>query len=507
MISAIPTRRTRSRGDAKSRRGAVLMVAMIFVLVFAIAAASILTLSMTSYRMTMRNDMQAQARAVAETELEYVYYQFYLRCKYGKPAVEVPNELASIVQTHTAPSDHTPINPSAEDNPFPAFLLAHRNAGWRVGRSMVVTAGPVYGYIPANLMSAYGATSYVDAKIEVRPPANSPYANTVVVRVGRQFFDYAYAIFQHAVFYQGDLELYPGASLTINGDVVANGSIYMGSTGATINLTGKVSYLHNNYYNTALDGLEHLAKPNTPAELIGLNTSPTFTDSRDHQLTEMQQAEDLLGGADPDLLHTTYPDLFPTVNDVYRAALVPPPEAVGGICDEYPTWTATMADAPEISSQRIYNRAGLRVMVNSDGSFTVTRPVDPTNLASGYVTTSDFNSAIVGTSTIWDSREGREVTITTIDVAQLKTALDANDPVTGVPRGRSFNGILYVYLKHGTADQPSAIRLKNGATLPLSGAQQRTGLGVATNGGIYVQGDYNTTRLPNGTVMPDGTTL
>jgi len=506
----------------RSCRGSVLLTAMLFAMVFVVVSASILGLSMFSYRSAMRNEAQAQARAVAESELESFYFKLRTQMGDSVPCRNVPGILAAQGIVENAMIPH-------EDHLFDAFLEAHRAAGWRVNRSMWWdTNYSVQGWIPAGQLSTWGTFTYVDAKIEVRPPLNTPFADNVVVRVGRQFSNYSFSIFQHAVFYQGDLELYPGGNVIIDGDVVANGSIYMGSTGPTITLTGKVTYLSGHYFNTAADGAIHLGMPGSPAELAGLNTPPIFdpnihdgvipdqATAMDAQLVQMDRPENLLGGTDAALLLTNRPDLFPTENDVYRAALVPPPNApdVTGVCDEYPSWTSGLADDPSIAAQRIYNKAGMRIVVDSSVSpavVTVSMPIDPSDLTAGYTTTgtTPFAAAVTGTANMWDAREAADVKVTTIDVATLKTALETTLDAGGQPVSRTFNGVLYVYLKNGNATHPSAVKLINGAALPLVGPlhKETTGFSVATNGGLYVQGDYNTSLLPNGTILPDDTVL
>ena len=66
----------------------------------------------------------------------------------------------------------------------------------------------------------------------------------------------------------------------------------------------------------------------------------------------------------------------------------------------------------------------------------------------------------------------------------------------------TFNGMLYVNLQNSSSASPAAIKITNAATLPVlnTGPTSETikGLSIATNGGIYVQGSFNTTPV-NGT--------
>jgi hypothetical protein len=453
----------------------------------------------------MRNEVRAQARAVAESELESLFFKFRTEILNSVSAGNIPPALAE--------------NNIADDSAIPTtdrdpFLAADRLAGWRVRRSTRFTDS-IQGWIPATETSRWGSFSYVDAKIEVRPPVTSPFADVLAVRVGRQFSNYSYSIFQHAIFYEGDLELYPGADVTVKGDVVANGSIYMGSKGAKILLTSNVNFLAGHYFNSDADGNLVLRKPGTPGTTLTVEPifDPDLTDgitpdqvaAKALQLRTMQQAENLLGGTNAGVMVTNHPDLFPTVNDVYRALIMPPPEA--GNTNEYSATALALPDVSPVKEQRIYNHAGLKITVNTDGTVVVEQPVTPSDLTAGYTTTTAYDSAIVTytdpvsgaitkTKDIWDQRELRNVQVTTIDVGILKQALLDSG------YNADFNGILYVNLKSGDTAYPSAVKLVNGADVPHTGQYGITGFAVATNGGLYVQGDFNTTLLDDGTINP-----
>jgi hypothetical protein len=505
----------------KSRRGGVLLVAMCFVVVFAIAAASILGLSLTSHRSAMRNELQAQARAVAQSELETLFFKFRTETLVNALHTEdVPAALseAGIVDVSTNPLDYG-FRPTTEREAFLAVHRSYLSTGWRVFRSLRVTQN-VTGWIPAGQTAIWGNFIYVDAKIEVRPPADSLLGESVTVRVGREFVTYRYTIFQHAIFYQGDLEMYPGRDVTVSGDVVANGSIYMGGYGGQITLTGKVSYLSGNYFNSNEAGEEILRDPNAPVSdpptvypIFDPNLSDGITPdqaaAKAAQLKMMEKAENFIGGIDPVLAAKNPSNLFgpwdtaenlaAAINNVYRSSIVPPPEAEEEITPEYPNWTDFLADNPVIGAQRVYSRAGLRITIDTTGTCKieeVTRAGVVTDKTSTYNPTDGSPKVVTDTTSVWDKREGRNVTVTEIDIATLKTILDAVDPDTGVTRSAAFNGILYVNLKSGSADSPSAVRLINGASTPYgTDSSDPTGFAVATNGGLYIKGNYNSTAI------------
>ena len=88
-------------------------------------------------------------------------------------------------------------------------------------------------------------------------------------------------------------------------------------------------------------------------------------------------------------------------------------------------------------------------------------------------------------STIYDKRETQSdptIPITNLNVGTITPVLNTLPPydpntMTG------FNGAIYIY---DTSTTKNAVRVTNGGVLPDNG------LTVATEGGLYVQGDYNT---------------
>ncbi|HSI10616.1 MAG TPA: hypothetical protein VK961_01170, partial [Chthoniobacter sp.] len=114
--------------------------------------------------------------------------------------------------------------------------------------------------------------------------------------------------------------------------------------------------------------------------------------------------------------------------------------------------------------------------VDQGGYQTQTTTVDQ----GAYVTTN-----VVTQKTIYDKREVNNIPITDLNLGAIVPTL--ND-MTG------FNGIIYMY-DTGAGDQ-KAIRVTNGGVLPDNG------LTIATEDGLYVQGDYNTGTTTNSNLVP-----
>ena len=461
--------------NSKSSQGSVLLSTLSFITLLSVAAITMMEMSKGTYTLTLRNEWRAQARTVAESELEYVYYQFKTKIMTAVAPDNIVAAMSGWCEDATAPTNCT-LTPSS---------FAYRN-NFTVGRSISYDQNydKFSGTMPGT--SKVGTIYYITVYVEVRPAANSPFSNLPPYRIGRRLQTFTSTIFQYGVFYQGDLEMAPGGNVTMNGDISANGSIYMGASGGgTLTLNKQVRFLASGHFNQDSSGNTVYRKPGTPTG--GALTAPVFGGAgQASQLETISTPENLLGGTDAAARAVARPDLFPTENDVYRALIVPPP----GQTSEYPT---NATDDPVISVQRIYNRATLIVTVNADNTIEVNNSnmgaVDTANpVTSSY---SGFSGApISAPTTMYDQREGKNVTVVDIDVGALATAIGT---------GETTGAILYVNLKGSNSTTPAAIRLKNAAAIPNHSGN---GFSVATNGGVYVKGNFNTTLNPDGSAPP-----
>lgn len=468
----------------KRESGGVLLATLVFVIILSTAASSILALSLFSHRLALRNDARAQAKAVAETEMDWIFYHFMNLILGGASAAYTSTPNATTLLAANLPCDTglqgTTVVPTTDRSPY---LQAHQAAGWIVRRSVVYNQHNE-GIIPSS--GKRGTIDYIDVRVEVLPAPTSPFAGTFSVRVGRYFSCAVTSIFQNAIFFQGDLEMAPGGNMTITGDISANGSIYMGAgpvpgsgpppVNGTLTINNQVQYLAGHYFNQDSGGNTVYRKPGTPG--TATLSPPVFGTSEAAQVQQMATQQNLLGGIDADALATARPDLFPTVNDVYRSLIAPPPD--DSTTQEYPNYPTSggLGDDPTISAQRMYNRANLHITVDNDGTVHFSK-----NTGGGWVACDgDFVGVVAPVKSVYDQRETHDVYVSEIDVGALTTAITNNFP--------TFNGALYVNLKNAYSNYPAAIRLKNGASTPTVG----NGFSVATNGGVYVLGDYNTTQ-------------
>jgi len=516
-----------------------MLIAMGFVIVLSTAAVAVLSLGRESYRASMRNEQQSQSRGVAESELEYLFYRFKLEVLSGNSVQTALENLATagvLDNSDTPTTNRTP------------FFSGHSDAGWRVRRSLILDRFMANERFPGTKKE--GSFTYLVARIELIPPVSNVFGTSANVRIGRRFVASSAPIFQNSIFFEGDLEFTPGGTgiTTIDGNVVANGNIYMGAlSGGTIRINDRVRYLKGKQFNKLPDGTTPVYyNPNgpTPPTLV----EPTFTSATPAaQLEVMEKPENLLGIADVRATALTRPELFGTtsvdvstwvgddlpnaINNVYRTLIVPPPRQstnlefpLATLAPDYASYTAANTpDDPVLHYQRAAVIARLHITVETDGTtkFWIFDPSleynpDPiiaaqafTDVTSTFINAADAAVSVVTnfgtagaplyTKDVYDFRESKNVRITEIDIGKLKTILDYQRTLSYGDAANihlDFRGLLYVNFKRASATNLSAVRLINGAALPYSEWSDPTlgisGFSVATNGGIYVKGNYNT---------------
>lgn len=304
-------------------------------------------------------------------------------------------------------------------------------------------------------------------------------------------------LFQFAVFYgKGvDLEISPGANMTLNGKVFANSNIYLSPQGSTLQI-GRSCSTCSALLATA-GNIYRALKRNGSPPTEGYGNNPQIMDASgtyqtlnfDHvdnqnfasSWTASQwksAANSLFSGTVKDStmgvqqIIPPIPQLFynPSNPDVVAHEMIELPQA---------------SDSTDLAGAKMYSQAGLRIVdgVASDqGGYGVSLP-------SGAVTTSTF----------YDAREGNTMQVTNIDISKLPAV---------------SNGVVYVANSSGGPSAPCAhgtrgpsnpcpaVRLINGSSLP------ENGLTVASQNPVYIQGDYNTALTgPGGTNHPPAAVL
>jgi type II secretory pathway pseudopilin PulG len=541
-----------------SEQGSALLASMIVIVILSFAAAGVLSYSLTTYRNSVRQAVLDQAKEVADSEMQYLYYTWKedILTKAAAPGIGADNYLQS--HPSSAPGSVTApgYNISTNLTPFTGIAQGFWNGGaWTVSRTLQFNSKYVAGSTSTDgsavgIMNATGGQVgkiyYYTAK--TRATFSSPVFGTVEFHSGRNFQFSSASLFQYALFYQGNLELAAGGNLTIGGPISTNASAYVGSSAGQLVLTNKVFYFQD--YNGATDpttgetgrfevgsssqsATNNQGQPNSLADPI-FNPNPLAAAPTDQGAQRLQQViplvqqQSFVGGVDVQNALNTYPNAYlnpntgvPDPNEVYRAVIAPPP---------------SVPEDPAVAASRLYNSAGIVVTVNQTTAGTSVQIgtaatpnayYDTATPAAGVITQAQYNLIMGGANattpvirqSIISKREQANgtpsVNLTTIDVAALNdalnTAMPGNTVNSTIP---SYNGMVYVYdktnnnalatanpgLYGGLANTQNAILLKDGAVTPnfTDSNGNPYGFTVASNNGVYIQGDYNIRQIDVG---------
>ena len=139
---------------------------------------------------------------------------------------------------------------------------------WTTTISTVPSGGPNVIQRPATGIFA-GLTAYVQMYriTSTATEAKTNAVSTVTVDVENQLIP----IFQFGVFYNGILEIFPGANMTFTGWIHSNSDLYLGSNGATLQINSNVTTAQN-IFDYRLDSSQAV----NPANIYKTGASTTF---------------------------------------------------------------------------------------------------------------------------------------------------------------------------------------------------------------------------------------
>src|ERR1022692_3808871 len=502
-------------------RGSALLAALIVIVILTFAAAGVLSYSLTTYRNSVRQAILDQAKEVADSEMDYLYlcWQQQLQVSPNPSTVQ-----AALLSANVIGTSETDILPTTNPNQPAPFSLNMQQENWRVAR--FVQFDPLntpdqgaQGLLQGTMET--GENYYFDAR------TMAVIYNAVLGPI--QFHSGRHSLFQFAVFYEGNLEIAAGGNMTIQGAISTNASAYMGSQpGYTLTVADMVYYFQD--YNGEPDPMSGETQR---LEGSGALSDPVFNPNplaaapadqvaqRMLQVSKLNSQVSFINNVDVAYDIATYPtaytDPFGSVdpNEVYRAVVAPPPlDGSGNLIPEDPL----------VAASRMYNRAGLLITINqpTSGPLTVDYGyADPsgTNPTSYKAYTPTFQAEIAAlhipnpvTSArvlAVDKRElingAQNIEISTLDVGNLNDAIHyliTNYPATIGNTTSGYNGLVYAYdssnnTNLGLPANLNGILLAHATTTPAFNDPNGNPLGfsVASNNGVFVQGDFNTTQI------------
>ncbi len=494
-------------------RGSTLVVAVFVIALLATFIGLAVDYTGTTATATRRGADLTNAQALANGALEVVYkrWQYYMA---SKQAGTIP--VAPSATNYTSAANLQPLANAV----LPTIQSAATSSGFTV-TSLTVT--PV-DRTDSPIVSQYSGTTLPTGSGTTGPMANVPgwiaQAYTYRIRatvakvndptfsvtVSRYFQQANASIFQAMLFFQNDLELHPGPAMTLYGPVHTNKNLYgVAGSGGSLNYDGAVSYhgdtttlnpssTHPSNFFEKPDGyVEGVTQTLYNQESGNWNSykNPTFTTSMNAQLTNVQSL-DPLGMSETNAVDPTNGNASGTHEIIER----PVPVSATN-----PSANTAVADPDAFAAHRIFNSAGLRIIINRNSTGQKVRVYAPTDIVNNTESSTEIvptgstvpasqNIAdqviaaitVDNTGSIYDFREGRTINADTVDMSKLTPALNGY---------ASYNGVVYITDatnadSNGNTGNSDAIRLKKGGVLPDAG------LTIATDGAIYVQGDYNT---------------
>jgi hypothetical protein len=287
-------------------------------------------------------------------------------------------------------------------------------------------------------------------------------------------------IFQFGIFYNQDLEIQPGANLTVPqaGWIHTNNDLYM-STSATMSIFSHI---------TSAGEIRHGRKDGDP-QAVGSGAVKIYEadGTSSHNLgtgTSYKSGSNWADNANWPTTVTQWNGQVASSSEGITSLELPLPLDQNG--QPYPPEHLILNEKTQDGTM-----AKKAAVIIEDG---VAKDAAGNVLNTG--------SSITSSTTLYDYREGGKARTWNIDVQAFQASAAGQYLKSASPANGGTSGLLYVS-SVGTVPQGSnfsAVRLKNGATLssPLT---------VATDQPLYIQGDYNKNTPQPAAVLSDAITV
>jgi hypothetical protein len=299
-----------------------------------------------------------------------------------------------------------------------------------------------------------GVKTYI-VSVSCQHPAN----NSVTVSVNQAIVLRVIYAFQHAVFYNDDLELIPGPSMNFTGRIHGNKDMYLDSE-STLTINSEYLRSAGNIYNQRKDRLEE-----SPGDvrIKRAGTGAYFN----------------MSGLDCD--------------------------SVDWLVESQSRWNGTVKSSIHGVTKLSAPRVG---SIQPDGYYANNADI---KIENGVITQSgqvliegqDIPVGTIITDTdFYNNREGKYIRMTNIDLAKLSGSGFLKPDATPYSNHLPNNGLIYATRNDASGSEEPAIRLVNGSQINRSG-----GLTVVSNDPIYIQGDYNTVNKKPTAVICDSVNI
>ncbi len=432
----------------------------------------------TVNRNTQRTTTLQNALAVGDSAIEVMFNNWRSTCRSAPTAVYRTSDFSAMPTPSPFPNmpssnfvkrgtSYDPANDEFDGTyTISNYKVVGVDAEYNAVASSSATPAPQLGQVSGNVSSVSPTTSatynYIaSADVTLNASFGSSTQRQVVAKVRRVFSKQQLSPWNFAIFYVDPLEIHPGPLFTVTGWVHTNSDLYTGHN--TLTFADKVTYGSDWLVGFMPGDAKHPETPQAP------NYPSRLPPARDQALQPF--------GLDSTSIFNTS-DSNPN-NDSYHELIQPP---VAGYSDP-------------LAGQRLWDQASVIIRINSDNSVSIGYPDSTNSYAFKSVSSSDwrytmFNSAVSTNQTIQDNREGASMRIATLDLSLIESSDTSGNGVKY--NSSNFNGIVYIYDASATSSARRGIRLNNGSKIPFSPTSGMSGLTVASNNPVYLQGDFNT---------------
>jgi hypothetical protein len=437
---------------ALGQKGIVLPLVLTYILVFTAEITGLAEYASHTQRLvqSQQNYLTAFYLADAATEKSLAAIRLFIATN---GAIPTAAELTTITQ---APNVYTSGASFASSD-----TSSYSGAGWT---SKTLTAGS-YSGLNGNTQSINVSVTAQDAKNGVTHRATV--SQTLEVQL--------IPIFQFGVFYQNDLEILPGSTMTFSGPVHTNGNLYLGNDGSTTStnfdstITAYGTLLHARKDGGSLNNGDVTINDND-GNSVSMKNGGSWVDSNaaNWATESVTRWDDNVKTGSQGVKQLTLP--IPATSNPH--ALVE--RKVAG-------------ESAQIQAQKMEYKAQIRII---DGVIQdqAGNAVELRYCSGGgtYTGTCPGGQPVVNpvtNTTFYNFREAKTIKSTDINVGLLSASPTFSNLVT------ANNGVVVYFSDRrdlGSSTYLDSVRLTNGALLPTKG------LTVASENPMYVKGNYNT---------------
>ncbi len=487
------------------RKGSALLTTMIIGLSLVLLIAGLLSWSLTERNMNLRHALRLEAKNAAEAVVEFGFAQ--LRHKFENRTTIGVNALE-------------PGTTDALDLPPASWFSSRVEAA-----SLELIGGTIPPFATANFIDPNDPSNEFDplkgkvvltreisvfGRARVTSPTGGPPIDSYVTQ---RLSVRDAPLFAHAIFYNLDLEIFPGPTMNILGPVHTNGSLYVSSQGGnSLNFQGGVTVTGHVYRdwkngirgnnNSETLGESPVTFRNRLGNQVNMKADGIWNDSkmgtgalstlfRSHASNtwhgNLQTASHGIQNYQPVAFDEYTPD------DPGTAAY--DPNNSGRAIIERPLPNTDPDYSAETEAQKMSTKASLYFSMNSAGVVTAKkRNGDPVTLPPDLVTYT--------ANQMMDRRRGFNIGVADFDVGKLKQLIESPDTASASTHIGNFdpatewNGVVYFDFTSTDAElNRTGVRLYNGRVgatgqgIPSRGADP--GFTFATNNNLYVRGDFN----------------